>query len=121
MSFRFKTDNSNGRETGSSAINGLYMTRPGEIEVNAWKEMLGDMSGAENWSWESFYAAMKKSETFAAPEDDVAKKADISWNASNHGSDGPIDSSYPTLYAPCFRGPDRANYPAAHFLKWAIG
>src|ERR1700712_163586 len=35
---------------GSSAINGLYMNRPGEIEVNAWQTMLGDMDGADNWS-----------------------------------------------------------------------
>ncbi|KAJ5171947.1 hypothetical protein N7492_004540 [Penicillium capsulatum] len=82
---------------GSSAINGLYMTRPGEIEVNAWKDLLGDMDGANNWSWESLYAAMKKSETFAAPTDDIAKEADIAWNVSSHGTGGPIYSSYPNF------------------------
>lgn len=97
---RFATTMSNRAHTGSSAINGLYMTRPGEIEVDAWKDMLGDMDGAENWSWKSFYAAMKKSETFAAPGDGVAKKADISWNALDHGTDGPIHASYPNLYVP---------------------
>ncbi|KAJ5750625.1 hypothetical protein N7533_007653 [Penicillium manginii] len=80
---------------GSSAINGLYMTRPGENEINAWQSMLGDMDGAENWSWDSFYSAMKKSETFSPPTDAVEKQADITWNSSTHGSDGPIHASYP--------------------------
>lgn len=74
------------------------MTRPGEYEINAWKDMLGDMDGAENWGWDSFYAAMKKSETFDAPTDDIASQADISWDASTHGSSGPIHASYPGLY-----------------------
>lgn len=80
---------------GSSAINGLYMNRPGEIEVNAWQEMLGDMNGADNWSWDSFYAAMKKSETFTPPTDAVAQEAGITWNAASHGTKGPIHNSYP--------------------------
>ncbi|KAJ5988542.1 hypothetical protein N7481_003752 [Penicillium waksmanii] len=80
---------------GSSAINGLYMTRPGENEINAWQSMLGDMDGAENWSWDSFYSAMKKSETFSPPTDDVKTQADITWDSSTHGSDGPIHASYP--------------------------
>ncbi|KAJ5771124.1 uncharacterized protein N7511_003175 [Penicillium nucicola] len=80
---------------GSSAINGLYMTRPGKEEINAWQDMLGDMDGNENWSWDSFYAAMKKSETFSPPTDDVVKEAGITWNASTHGTDGPIHMSYP--------------------------
>lgn len=82
---------------GSSAINGLYMTRPGENEINAWKSILGDMDGADNWSWDSFYSAMKKSETFSPPTDDVKSQADITWDSSTHGSDGPIHASYPGL------------------------
>ena len=80
---------------GSSAINGLYMNRPGEIEINAWKDMLGDMDGAENWSWDSLFAAMKKSESFSAPSNAIAKEGDITWDASSHGTDGPIHMSWP--------------------------
>lgn len=61
--------------------------------------MLGDMDGAENWSWDSFYAAMKKSETFTPPMDNVAQEADITWDASDRGHKGPIQASYPGLYA----------------------
>ena len=82
---------------GSSAINGLYMTRPGENEINAWKSMLGDMDGANNWSWDSFYSAMKMSETFSPPTDDVQSQAEITWDSETHGSDGPIHASYPGL------------------------
>ncbi|KAJ5611192.1 CAZyme family AA3 [Penicillium lagena] len=72
----------------------------GENEINAWQGMLGDMDGAENWSWDAFYAAMKKSETFAPPIDAVIQEADITWNASNHGTTGPICASYPGLTFP---------------------
>ncbi|KAJ5541061.1 hypothetical protein N7494_006137 [Penicillium frequentans] len=80
---------------GSSAINGLYLTRPGEGDITAWKDLLGDMDGAENWSWDSFYAAMKKSENFTAPSDSIAEEADIHWDTSTHGTQGPIQASYP--------------------------
>jgi choline dehydrogenase-like flavoprotein len=81
---------------GSSAINGLYMNRPGEIEVNAWEALLGDMKGADNWSWDSLYAAMKKSETFSAPIDaSVQEEAGITFNPASHGAQGPIHMSYP--------------------------
>ncbi|CAG7928293.1 unnamed protein product [Penicillium olsonii] len=80
---------------GSSAINGLYMTRPGKDEINAWQEMLGDMDGADKWSWDSFYAALKKSETFTPPSDAIAEQGGITWNASDHGTEGPIHASYP--------------------------
>ncbi|KAK4868201.1 hypothetical protein LT330_007399 [Penicillium expansum] len=86
---------------GSSAINGLYMTRPGKDEINAWKDMLGDMDGADNWSWDSFYAAMKKSENFSAPTDqDVIDEAGLVWNASYHGTSGPIHTTYPDYTFP---------------------
>jgi choline dehydrogenase-like flavoprotein len=81
--------------TGSSAINGLYLTRPGKDEINAWMDMLGDMDGADYWGWDSFYAALKKSETFTPPSDSIAAEANITWDASTHGTDGPIHASYP--------------------------
>lgn len=58
-------------------------------------ELLGDMDGAENWSWDSLFAAMKKSETFTPPTTAIAEEADISWDASSHGTSGPIHMSYP--------------------------
>lgn len=53
------------------------------------------MEGAENWAWDSFFAALKKSETFSAPSDDIAKEAQITYNSADHGTDGPIHAAYP--------------------------
>jgi hypothetical protein len=71
------------------------MTRPGKDEINAWKDLLGDMDGADNWSWDSFYAALKKSETFTPPSSAIATEANITWDLSTHGTQGPINTSYP--------------------------
>jgi choline dehydrogenase-like flavoprotein len=73
----------------------MYLTRPGEIEINAWADMLGDIDGAENWSWDTLYAGMKKSQTFTAPSGDIATQAAITWNTASQGTDGPISASYP--------------------------
>ncbi|KIY62258.1 GMC oxidoreductase [Cylindrobasidium torrendii FP15055 ss-10] len=80
---------------GSSAINGLYAVRPAEVEVDAWKDLLEGADGADNWSWNSLYEAMKKSETFTAPSDEIATTAGITYDASLHGTDGPMHNSYP--------------------------
>ena len=88
---------------GSSAINGLYLNRPGEVEVNAWQQMLGDMEGAENWSWSALYAAMKKSETFTPPSDAIATQGDITWDEASHGHSGPIHYSWPDFTFPMIK------------------
>ncbi|ESK93764.1 gmc oxidoreductase [Moniliophthora roreri MCA 2997] len=81
---------------GSSAINGMYLVRPSEIEVNAWQSMVSDGSNAaSSWSWDEFYAAMKKTESFDPPSDDIAKEAGIQYDASLHGTGGPIHWGYP--------------------------
>ncbi|EXJ78776.1 hypothetical protein A1O1_09178 [Capronia coronata CBS 617.96] len=85
---------------GSSAINGLYMNRPGEIELDAWQDLVGDMDGAENWSWDSFYAAMKKSEAFSPPVDAVVQEDAITWDSSSHGTNGPIHTTWPAYTFP---------------------
>ncbi|KAI5900436.1 putative GMC oxidoreductase [Schizophyllum commune H4-8] len=82
---------------GSSAINGMYMVRPNKAELDAWSGLLDGDSDAGNWNWDSLYAAMKKSETFNAPSSDVQKQANIQYDDSVHGSDGPVHSSYPGI------------------------
>jgi hypothetical protein len=71
------------------------LTRPGKEEIDAWRVLLGDMDGADNWSWASFYTAMKKSETFTPPSSQIAAEANITWDASTRGTQGPISVSYP--------------------------
>ncbi|KAE9404721.1 alcohol oxidase [Gymnopus androsaceus JB14] len=79
---------------GSSAINGMYLVRPNELEVNALHTIMSNDTD-DFWTWDSFYAAMKKSETFNAPSDAIATEAGIEYNAASHGSSGPIHWSYP--------------------------
>ena len=80
---------------GSSAINGLYLNKPGEIEINAWQDMLEDMDGADYWGWNNFDNAIKKSETFTAPLDYIVSQSDALFTIDDHGSKGPIQASYP--------------------------
>ncbi|KAH7102032.1 alcohol oxidase [Auriculariales sp. MPI-PUGE-AT-0066] len=85
---------------GSAAINGAYLNRPGELEVNEWHDLVKDMDGASNWQWSTFFEAMKKSETFNPPSDDIASQAGITWDAADHGTSGPIHYSYPGYMFP---------------------
>ncbi|KAK1232535.1 hypothetical protein PQX77_004328 [Marasmius sp. AFHP31] len=77
---------------GTSAMNAMYMVRPSKIEVDAWADLSGD---ASRWNWDSLYAAMKKSESFTPPNNDLRAIAKPQWDESSHGTDGPIHTSYP--------------------------
>ncbi|KAG9222139.1 hypothetical protein CCMSSC00406_0009590 [Pleurotus cornucopiae] len=82
---------------GSSAVNGMYATRPAQIEVDAWSTLVAsdDSDAAKAWGWTSFLSAMKKSEHFTPPGSDVRNLADIHYEPSNHGTGGPLHISYP--------------------------
>ncbi|KAF8891890.1 GMC oxidoreductase [Mucidula mucida] len=82
---------------GSSAINGMYAVRPPQVEVEAWQSLLDGQDGADNWSWDSFNAAMKKSETFTAPTADVEAMAHITYDESVHGKMVPCTTAIPDL------------------------
>jgi choline dehydrogenase len=85
---------------GSSAINGLYLNRPGEAEIEAWHAMLGDMHGANHWSWQSFLSALEKSETFEPALDYIAQQSGIEDDKAGRGYNGPIHASYPGWMVP---------------------
>lgn len=80
---------------GSSIINGMYLNRPGETDIEAWHELLDGMDDADNWNWEAFLGAMKKSETFTPPKNAMAAQAAVAFDASSRGTKGPIQASYP--------------------------
>ena len=80
---------------GSSAINGMYAVRPPQVEVEAWQSLIASEDGADEWSWDSFNAAMIKSETFTPPTAETQELAGITFDESFHGDDGPMHSSYP--------------------------
>jgi choline dehydrogenase len=79
---------------GSSAVNGLYAVRPSELEVNAWSNLIVG-SGASPWTWASLFDAMKKSEDFHPPSDEVQEQGAIQYSMDAHGTSGPVQVSYP--------------------------
>ncbi|CEQ42600.1 SPOSA6832_04432 [Sporobolomyces salmonicolor] len=80
---------------GSSAVNGLYMIRQSEIEQDSWGSLVDDQA---TWGWDAVYPYLKKSETWTPPSDYHISEADMTLNASLHGTDGPIHYSYPGLF-----------------------
>ncbi|KAF9264072.1 alcohol oxidase [Marasmius fiardii PR-910] len=76
---------------GTSAMNAMYMVRPSQLEVDAWGQLAGD---GNTWGWNSLLAGMKKSESFSPPSDDVRNISKILFDASSHGTSGPIHTSY---------------------------
>ncbi|KZT01003.1 GMC oxidoreductase [Laetiporus sulphureus 93-53] len=77
---------------GSSAINGMYLVRPSELEVNAWAAMI---DGGSTWSWDNLFAAMKQSETYTPATTAVNDVVHIEYSNSSHGFTGPLHASYP--------------------------
>ncbi|KAJ3574761.1 hypothetical protein NP233_g1549 [Leucocoprinus birnbaumii] len=84
---------------GSTAMNAMYLVRPGQVEMDAWQRLItsDDSDAATRWGWNEMYAAMKRSENFTAPLDDVARVGNIQWDASTHGTGGPMSISYPGI------------------------
>ncbi len=84
---------------GSTAVNGLYLVRPSTLEVNAWTQLAGDNTSTY-WGWDNFFEAMKKSEHFTPPSQEIQSAAGIQFVAENHGYNGPLDYSYPGYILP---------------------
>lgn len=82
---------------GSSAVNGMYAVRANALEYNTWSSLQNGASGAEAWNWTNQLSMMQKSETFNAPSSDLASANDLLYNASSHGSSGPLHVSWPGL------------------------
>lgn len=95
---------------GSSAINGLYLVRQPAVEQEAWSNLLQPLGheAQELWNWDNMLKAMKKSEKFNAPEDEMEdtlhkgapkrKHPLAPYKTSSHGSDGPIHHAWPEEY-----------------------
>ncbi|KAG2012253.1 aryl-alcohol oxidase [Coprinopsis cinerea AmutBmut pab1-1] len=85
---------------GSTAMNAMYLVRPAQVELDAWSNMLSSESdtedGASNWNWANMFEAMKKAETFHAPETEAWEiGGQFPFSAENHGTDGPMHLGYP--------------------------
>ncbi|KAF9035618.1 GMC oxidoreductase-domain-containing protein [Panaeolus papilionaceus] len=85
---------------GSSAMNAMYVVRPSVEELDAWKDIIapeGDTTAAAMWGWDNMFTNMKKAENFTAPNANILGVMDIQYDASTHGSGGPMQVSYPDV------------------------
>ena len=83
---------------GSSAVNGLYLTRPSKIEYDTWADLMQSQDngvGAIAWSWDKHYPFMKKTETYTPPIPAVQSLLNVPYNLDYHGQNGPLHASYP--------------------------
>lgn len=100
-------------------MNGLYLVRPSQLEVDANAGLVANQPGASAWSWDGLFSAMKKvyvflsichthcrahyyrfchkSETFTPPSSQVQAEGAIEYSLSSHGTSGPLHYSYPGL------------------------
>ncbi|KAL5492939.1 hypothetical protein ACEPAI_4387 [Sanghuangporus weigelae] len=85
---------------GSSAINGLYSVRANKLEHDTWASLQDNADGANAWNWDNQFTAYRKSETFSAPDSVLASNFSLESNADSHGSDGPVDVSWPAFQVP---------------------
>ncbi|KAF7770780.1 CAZyme family AA3 [Agaricus bisporus var. burnettii] len=84
---------------GSTAMNAMYVVRPASNELDAWESIIApeDSDAALKWGWDEMFSAMKRSENFTAPRDDVVSIGHIQWDANAYGSGGPLSVSYPGI------------------------
>lgn len=86
---------------GSTAINGLYLVRASEREHNSWAQ-LGGSSTSGTWGWPNFLDNMKKSEAFSPPDANIG--FDIPYDASSHGTQGPVHHTWSAQQYPIVDG-----------------
>ncbi|QRD91343.1 putative glucose-methanol-choline oxidoreductase [Aspergillus flavus] len=80
---------------GGSVVNAMVYLRGAKPEYAAWEEL-----GAKGWAWDDLLPYFKKSESFTLPSEQFAAEANISWVESAHGTEGPVQASYPNYYFP---------------------
>ncbi|KAF8159179.1 mala s 12 allergen [Crassisporium funariophilum] len=87
---------------GSSAVNGMYIVRPPDQEINAWHDLIAEdgKDTAAPWAWDAFLGALKKIETFTPPGADPQAVAGIKFDQSSRGTSGPLKVSYPAYMVP---------------------
>lgn len=95
---------------GSTAINGGAYTRGSQEAYNA----IGDL-GNDGWSWNDLLPYMEKSET-VNKLNSRGSKAGFSIDSSVHGSNGPVDVSFPPK---AYIGPQQPAFIAG--LKQTLG
>ncbi|GAA6011247.1 hypothetical protein JCM11491_006773 [Sporobolomyces phaffii] len=83
---------------GSSALNFMAWTRGHKSDYDSW-----DAVGAKGWTWQSLLPYFKKSEKFATPGSNN-KGIKPKYDASMHGTSGPVQVSFSPYISDQFTG-----------------
>jgi len=75
----------------------MYYVHAAKEEVDAWHDLIApsNTSAAAVWSWDSFSAALKATETFTPPSADIQSAAAIQYTQSSHGTTGKLQTTFP--------------------------
>ncbi|CAE6429443.1 hypothetical protein BN14_06483 [Rhizoctonia solani AG-1 IB] len=91
---------------GTSSINGAIYTRGHAAQYDAWSDLLTPDERKLNWNWDGVFKYMKKSEGFTPPSSNQTSKG-AQYNASYHGTSGPLQVTFPNLM---FGGPQQPAF-----------
>ncbi|PVH96882.1 GMC oxidoreductase [Periconia macrospinosa] len=80
---------------GGTCINGMLFHRGARADYDAWEEL-----GAKGWNWDSLLPYFYKSENFTPTSSQFADEWEIKFDKDVHGSQGPIQASYPPYQFP---------------------
>jgi choline dehydrogenase len=83
---------------GGTVINGMLFHRGAKADYDAWEEL-----GAKGWGWSDLLPYFRKSETFTPPDDAYAREWDIQYSNEVHGTQGPLQISYPPYQFPVIK------------------
>jgi choline dehydrogenase len=83
---------------GGTVVNGMLFHRGAKADYDAWEEL-----GAHGWGWNDLLPYFKKSETFTPPDAAFASEWDIEWEDDVHGTQGPLQISYPPYQFPVIK------------------
>jgi choline dehydrogenase len=83
---------------GGTVINGMLFHRGEKADYDAWEQL-----GAHGWGWSDLLPYFMKSETFTPPNAPFAREWDIEWEGHIHGTQGPLQISYPPYQFPIVR------------------
>ncbi|ETS81521.1 hypothetical protein PFICI_06523 [Pestalotiopsis fici W106-1] len=75
---------------GTSTINGMAYTRTESAQVDAW-----ELVGNKGWNWNNLFPYYLKSEHFQTPSQAREAAGHLSYEAQDHGYDGPLLTGWP--------------------------
>ncbi|KAI9815357.1 MAG: hypothetical protein M1832_005495 [Thelocarpon impressellum] len=79
---------------GGSILNAMCWNRGGQDTFDAWEDF-----GNPGWGWDGLLPYFKKSETYTPVDSpEIAAQFSISYNPDVHGTEGPVQVSYPKYF-----------------------